>query len=269
MSVSVLEWDKSGEKLYETGIDRGVLQVGIEPPVVWNGLTEVSDDSSADRTSYYLDGVKFLENVTPAEYAGKLSAYTYPDDFDRVLGIYHVSEGLSFYEQRPRSFNLSYRTKIGNDIDGVDHGYRIHFLYNLMATEDSKAFGSISDQPNAETFSWALSGTPPVGITGYRPTVHISVNSLKADPTLLGDLEDVLYGTDMEEPRFPSIEEVLVIFGGVDGLSIINNGDGSWQAVDPSDDFITMIDSDTFRIAGANGSYSDPVTYQISDTPLP
>lgn len=268
--MSVLEWDKSSEKFYETGIDRGVLQVGIEPPVVWNGLTEVSDDSSADRNSYYLDGVKFLESVTPSDYSGKLSAYTYPDDFERVLGIYHVAEGLSFYEQKPRNFNLSYRTKIGNDVDGVDHGYRIHFLYNLMATEDSKTYGSVSDQPNAEAFSWELSGVPPAGrIAGYRPTVHISVNSLNADPALLSALEDVLYGTDTVEPRFPSISEVLVIFGGAAGLTIINNGDGTWQAVDSTDAFITMVDSDTFRIDHADVTYLDPNRYQISDTPLP
>ena len=267
--MSVLEWDKSGEKLYEAGVDRGVLQIGIEPPVVWNGLTDVSDDSTAERKAYYLDGVKYMESVTPSEYSGKLSAYTYPDEFERALGIDHVADGLSFYEQRPRSFNLSYRTKIGNDIDGIDHGYKIHFLYNLLAIEDSKSFGSLSDQLDANTFSWTLSGVPRGRVSGYRPTVHISVNSLKTDPSVLSALEDVLYGNDTEEPRFPTIAEVLVIFGGAAGLTITDGGDGTWTADDPGDDFITMVDSDTFRIDDADATYSDPDTYTITDTPLP
>lgn len=267
--MSVLEWDKSGEKTYEAGVDRGVLQLGIEPPVVWNGLTDVSDDSSAERKSYYLDGVKYMESVTPSEYSGKLSAYTYPDEFERALGIDHIADGLSLYEQRPRSFNLSYRTKIGNDIDGIDHGYKIHFLYNLLAIEDSKSFSSLSDQLDANTFSWTLSGVPLGRIDGYRPTVHISVNSLKTEPSVLSSIEDTLYGTASEEPRFPTIAEVLFIFGGIAGLTITDNGDGTWTADDSSNDFITMINPDTFQIAGADAIYSDPYTYTIQDTPLP
>lgn len=270
--MGILEWDKIGDRTYQTGVDRGVLYLKDGTVVPWNGLTSVEDATSPEVKSYYLDGIKILDHVTPGDYSGKLSAFTYPEAFDQVLGVQAVSSGLSFYEQKSERFNLSYRTKIANDLD-PDYGYKIHLLYNLVADPDSQKFQSLSNQATAGEFSWSLTGTPQYQtVDGIRPPVHVSVDSINTRPDILAQLEGILYGTATTEPRFPTVLELRIMFGEVGGLFIIDNGDGTWTALDPSDDFATMTDADTFQIDHANATFTDPPvneTYTITDTPLP
>jgi len=270
--MTVLEWDKAGERNYQTGVDRGVLYLKDGRTVPWNGLTSVEDGSNAELKSFYLDGVKILDHVTPGDFVGKLNAFTYPDEFDEVVGAPQIAPGLTFYEQRPKSFNLSWRTKIGSDLD-PEKGYKIHLLYNVMATPDSHNYQSIQENIEAPEFAWSLSGTPPIGtIDGIRPTAHISIDSTTARSDILEYLEGILYGTNTTNPRFPTILELRLMFGEVGGLYIIDNGNGTWTAIDPSDDFISMLDSETFQIEHADASFTDsPVNeiYTITDTPLP
>jgi len=268
--MTVLEWDKVGERIYQAGIDRGVLYLKDGTVVPWNGLTSVEDNTSSELKSYYLDGVKILDHVVPGDFAGKLTAFTYPDEFNEVLGIVAVGSGLSFHEQESKSFNLSYRTKISNDLD-EDYGYKIHLLYNLRAIQDAKVFQTLSDQPEANLFSWALSGLPPIStIDGVRPTVHVVVDSIDSDPATFQMMQDILYGTETTDPRFPTILELRILFGEIGGLYIIDNGNGTWTAIDPSDDFISMLDSETFQIDHADVVYIIPDdTYEITDTEFP
>lgn len=267
--MTVLEWDKAGERLYQTGVDRGVLYLKDGRIVPWNGLTSVDDGNNAELNSYYLDGVKILDHVTPGDFVGKLSAFTYPDEFDEVIGAPQIAPGLTFYEQRSKSFDLSWRTRIGSDLE-EDHGYKINLLYNVMAIPEAHSFQSIQENIEAPEFSWGLSATPPIGtIDGIRPTSHVSVDSRNAPEALFQQLEDILYGTPATNPRFPSILELRVIFGEIGGLYIINNGDGTWTAIDSSDDFVSMLDSETFQIDHADATYLDADTYQITDTPIP
>ena len=270
--MTVLEWDKVGDRVYQSGVDRGVLYLKDGRVAPWNGLTSVEDGTNPDLKSFYLDGVKILDHVTPGDFAGKLSAFTYPDEFDEVVGAPQIAPGLTFYEQPAKSFNLTWRTKVGNDLE-PDLGYKIHLLYNVMAVPDAQKFDSLSDSVGAPEFSWTLSATPPIGtIDGIRPTTHLSVDSRSAREDLLQQMEDILYGTEFTAPRFPTVLEVRLLFGEVGGLYIIDNGDGTWTALDPSDDFITMLDSETFQIEHANADFIDsPVNevYQIYNTPLP
>lgn len=267
--MTVLEWDKVGERIYQSGIDRGVLYLKDGTVVPWNGLTSVDDNTNSELTSYYLDGVKILDHVTPGEFEGVLSAFTYPEEFDRVLGIASIGEGLSFYEQPTKSFNLTYRTKIHSDLD-EDYGYKIHLLYNLRATSESQKFETLNDQGNPSQFSWRLTGTPPIlTIDGARPTVHVVIDSVNTRADRLESIENTLYGTPTNNPRFPSILEVRIIFGDVSGLYIVDNGNGSWTAIDPSGFFIEMLDSETFEIDHADATYLDADTYTITDTPIP
>jgi len=270
--MTVLEWDKAGERIYQTGVDRGVLYLKDGRVVPWNGLTSVEDGTNAELKSYFLDGVKILDHVTPGDFVGKLSAFTYPDEFDEVIGAPQIAPGLTFYEQRPKSFNLSWRTRIGNDLD-EDLGYKIHLLYNVMATPDSHTYQSIQENIEAPEFGWSLSGIPPIGtIDGIRPTAHVSIDSRNAREDLLAQVEEILYGSESSEPRFPTILELRLIFCEVGGLFIIDNGDGTWTALDPSDDFVTMLDSETFQIEHADATFTDPplnTTYTITDTEIP
>ena len=263
--MATLVWDEVSEKIYQTGIEHGVLYLHDGTVAPWNGLIDIEESSNSELKSFYLDGVKFLESLTPGDFQGKLKAYTYPDEFDSVNGLAVVAPGLTYYEQPPKSFNLSYKTRVGNDVEGTDHGYKIHILYNILANPDSHSFGSISESTNAVEFSWSLTGTPPK-INQVRPTVHISIDSRTTPPEILALLEKTLYGTARTHPSLPPITEIGEYFGFRGGLLIIDHGDGTWTAVDESDTYINMIDDTTFQIDGADVTYLDPDTYTISST---
>lgn len=211
--MTALVWDAAGERIFQTGVDRGVLYLHNGPAVAWNGLISVDESSLTERKSFYIDGVKYLENLTPGEFQGKLKAFTYPDEFESVIGVISPALGLSYHEQPFKSFDLSYRTKIGNDIDGVDFGYKIHLFYNLVAVPDDKSFGTLGDSDVSPfEFSWTLTGTPP-NISGMKPTVHLSVDSTKTPPEILSLLENTIYGNGSGEPSLPSISEIAFMFG--------------------------------------------------------
>jgi hypothetical protein len=263
--MATLVWDKVGDREYQTGVDHGVLYLHDGTVAVWNGLSEIEEGSNSELKSFYLDGVKFLENLSPGDFLGKLKAFTYPEEFDRVNGTVDPAPGLTYYEQPPQSFDLSYRTTIGNDLEGTDHGYKIHILYNLLANPESHVFRTADSSVQPIEFSWSLTGTPS-RTDKFRPTVHISIDSTTAPPELLQALEDILYGTDTIQPSLPPIQEVADLFGWLGALIIIDYGDGTWSAFDESDTYITMIDDTTFSIDGADVTYLDADTYTISST---
>ena len=267
--MTVLEWDKVGDRTYESGVDKGVLYLKDGRTVSWSGLTSVENNTEEELKSYYLDGIKILDHVVPGDFEGKVSAITYPEEFDEVVGGVAVGTGVTFHEQESKSFNLSYRTKIGNDAD-ADYGYKIHLLYNLRAIPEGFSSESISDQPAPIAFAWSISGTPPIStIDGIRPTVHVSIDSTKINPDLLENIENILYGTESTNPRFPSILEIRILSGEIGGLYIVDNGDGTWTAIDPSDDFIESVVDGVFTIDHADATYLDADTYTITDTEFP
>lgn len=264
--MASLVWDEIGQRVYQTGVDHGVLYLQDGTAVVWNGLINIEESVENELKSFFLDGVKYLETLSSGTFLGKLKAFTYPDEFDSVNGIAEMVPGLSLYEQPSKSFNLSYRTKIGNDIDGIDHGYKIHILYNIIANPENHSFDTFDDSSAKPVeFSWTLTGTPPK-IDNFRPTVHISIDSTKTTFEIMQTLENRLYGTDQNDAKLLSIQEVAEIMGYVGALIIIDNGNGTWTAIDSSDDYITMLDSTTFQIDNANITFIDDVTYQISST---
>jgi hypothetical protein len=262
--MATLQWDKVGERIFRTGIDRGVLYIG-DKAVVWNGLTSVEEQSDREVKSYYLDGWKYLQTQTPGDYLAKLKAFTYPDEFEKAAGVNSLDSGLSYYEQPPVSFDLTYRTRLGNDVDGTDYGYKIHIIYNVMATTDPYAYETLSNSPKPIEFTWTLSGTPPP-LEGYRPTSHISIDSTKVDPAVLQTVEDALYGSAINNPYLPSIDEITDLLEQFGSLVIVDNGDGTWTAIDLADDYITMDSSTRFTIRNADATYLDTVTYNISTT---
>lgn len=263
--MTTLVWDEVGERTYQTGIDRGVLYLQDGTVVAWNGLTGMEESSSSELKSFFLDGIKYLESLLPGDFSGKLKAFTYPDEFDSINGVVDVAPGLSYHDQPSKSFNFSYRTRIGNDIEGTEHGYKIHILYNVVANPDSFAFGTLNDAVSPIEFSWTLTGTPPK-IGKFRPTVHVSIDSTKTAPEILQMLEDKLYGTSETSPSLPTFHEVAEYFGYLGALIIVDHGDGTWSAIDESDGYITMLDATTFFIDNVDATYSDAVTYQVSST---
>ena len=210
-----LSWDNSGERLYETGVKNGVLYVqnaGKYPKgVAWNGLTAVTESpSGAEATPLYADDIKYLELTSEEEFGGTIEAYTYPDEFAECDGSAELATGVKISQQKRKAFGLAYRTTIGNDEDGNDHGYKLHLVYGCKAAPSEKAYATINDSPEAITFSWEFT-TTPVAVTGHKPTAHIEIDSTKADPTCLAALEAKLFGTQTEEPQLPLPDEVKTL----------------------------------------------------------
>ena len=263
--MAPLVWDEAEDRRYQDGVDRGVLYVPeLEIAVPWNGLTGVDESSSSEVKSFHLEGVKYLQNFIPGDFSGRLRAFTYPEEFDKVNGVSPTADGFDLYDQPARSFSLSYRTRIGNALN-PDLGYKIHILYNVFANPDASSFRTIQEEVDPMEFSWILSGTP-VRLEGFRPTVHISLDSTKTPPEIMQQLEDTLYGSDTNDPHLLTIQEIMDHYGYLGALVIIDHGDGTWMAIDISDEYITMIDDTTFQIDDVDAVYLDEFTYEISST---
>lgn len=196
--MSKLVWDQSGERLYETGVRNGVLYPVTGGTygngVAWNGLTSITESpSGAETTSLYADDIKYLNLVSAEEFGGTIEAYTYPDEFKECDGSKGVATGVVIGQQDRKTFGLCYRTTIGNDTESNAHGYKLHIVYGALASPSQKAYSTISDSPEAITFSWEFK-TTPVNVTGFKPTALVTIDSTTADPTKLAALEDALYG---------------------------------------------------------------------------
>lgn len=218
-------WDNTGDRLFETGVDHGILYPidsnGTYPQGYgWNGLTSVSESpEGGEPTALYADNTKYLELMSNEEWKGTIEAYMYPDVFAECDGSAAPLTGVSFGQQARKKFGLVYRTRIGNDVDGDSHGYKIHIIYGLLAAPSEKSYETVNDSPDAVTFSWSVSSTP-VPVTGYRPVSTIVVDSTKIASAKMEALLDVLEGTDGTEggtgataPRLPMPSEVLTIVG--------------------------------------------------------
>lgn len=222
-----LLWDQVGERLYETGVDHGVLYLpdaggNYDDGVAWNGLTTVTESpSGAEANAQYADNIKYLNLVSAEQFGGTIEAFTYPDEFGQCDGTAEPSAGIQVGQQPRRTFGLCYRTLLGNDTDGADHGYKLHLIYGALAAPSEKAYATVNESPEAMGFSWEISTTPvvvpgtnPVTGKAYKPTASLVIDSTKVDATALGDLEDMLYGTEAADPRLPLPAEVIALFAG-------------------------------------------------------
>lgn len=214
-----LTWDQTGERFYETGVDHGVLFVydattkQYGEGIAWNGLTNVSEKpSGAEATPLYADNIKYLNLISNEEFGATIEAYTYPDEFAECDGSASLADGVLIGQQKRKTFAFSYQTKIGNDVDGSDKGYKIHIVYGCLAAPTEKGYATINDSPEAITFSWEIT-TTPVEVEGFKPTACVTIDSTKADATKLETLKAWLYGSTQNNSTLPTIEKLLDIFG--------------------------------------------------------
>lgn len=211
-----LVWDAAGERLYETGVKKGVLYVqgsdGKYPKgVAWNGLTGVTESpSGAEANAIYADDMKYLNLYSAEEFGATIEAYTYPDEFAECDGSAELTKGVNIGQQKRKAFGMCYRTVLGNDITGEDYGYKLHIIYGAMASPSEKAYATINDSPEAITFSWEVT-TTPVNVAGLKPTASLVIDSTKADPTKLTALEAILYGSETADPRLPLPDEIKTL----------------------------------------------------------
>ena len=214
-----LVWDLVGDRFYETGIDHGVLylpdQSGVySTGVAWNGLTTVTESpSGAESNAQYADNIKYLNLISVEEFGATLEAFTYPEEWAQFDGLGVPSPGVFVGQQPRKTFGLSYRTRVGNDLEGDAYGYKLHLVYGCIASPSEKAYNTINDSPEAITFSWEIS-TTPVPVTGFKPTSLIVVDSGIVDAAKLATLEAELYGDSGTEARLPLPDEVITLLGG-------------------------------------------------------
>lgn len=214
--MAKLVWNEAGKRLYETGVDRGVLYVsdgigGYQKGVVWNGLVSVNESpSGAEATPLYAGNVKYVELMSNEEFGASIEAYTYPEEFEQCDGSAELANGITIGQQPRKSFGLCYRTKIGNDTAGDEHGYKIHLIYGAKAAPTEKSYTTINDSPEAITFSWEIT-TTPIEVAGHKPTATLTIDSTKVTPTALTAIETKLYGDTTGEATLPTPAEILAL----------------------------------------------------------
>lgn len=216
--MAVLTWDQAGQRLYETGVDKGVLYLptgGVyDVGYAWNGLTAVTESpSGAEPTPLYADNIKYLNLLSVEELSATIEAFTYPDQFAQCDGSAAPQTGVAVGQQSRSVFGLSYRTKLGNDLLADEYGYKIHMIYGALAAPSEKAYATINDTPEAIAFSWEIS-TTPVSVTGLKPTSLLTIDSSKVTSGNLETLENALYGTSGTTARLPLPDEVIAMFAG-------------------------------------------------------
>lgn len=213
MASQKLEWDKTGERLYETGVSKCVLYVqgegGTYPKgVAWNGITAVTESpSGAEASPIHADDIKYLNLLSTEEFGATIEAYTYPPEFEACDGTAEIAKGVTIGQQKRKTFGLCYRTIVGNDTDSNEHGYKLHIIYGALAAPSEKAYATINDSPEAITFSWEVS-TTPVNVNGAKPTASLTIDSTKVDKEKLAKLEDILYGSAEAAARLPLPDEI-------------------------------------------------------------
>lgn len=214
--MSKLKWDQIGERLYETGVDKVVLfpmestgQYGTG--VAWNGISAVNESpSGAEPTALYANNGKYLNLISNEDFAATIEAFTYPDEFEECDGSKEIAPGVVIGQQKRKVFGLAYRTLLGNDVDGNDHGYKLHLVYGCLAAPSENNHSTVNDSPEAGTMSWSVS-TTPVEVADAKPTATVTIDSTKVDKAKLKKLEDMLYGTEHAESKLPLPAEVITL----------------------------------------------------------
>jgi len=222
--MTVLQWDKTGERTFETGVRQGVLyqldDTGeYTPGVAWNGLTTVTESpGGAESNKQYADDQVYLNLLSAETFDGTIEAFTYPVEFEQNDGTASPTPGVTIGQQPRKTFGLCYRTIVGNDVDGNEYGYKLHLIWGALAAPSEKAFATVNDTPSPIGFSWGVSTTPVavgtvLGVT-YKPTSTMTISSIGTDPAKLATLEGYLYGTIADDPRLPSPADVIMIMAG-------------------------------------------------------
>lgn len=266
--MPALVWDDVGDRTFEVGVSKGVLYKANRFGVAWNGLKSVTENTPVDSVEpIYFDGYKYTEIVTMGDFAGTLTAVTYPEEFLVCEGTLEDDKGFFVTAQEPTRFHLSYKTEIGDDVAGLNAGYKLHLVYNVLAIPAERDYESISDEYEPIEFEWELSAIPElVGL--YRPTAHVIFDSRKMDPYLLADIEDILYGTETRLPFLPSLRNLSAFMRKWERFIVTDNGDGTWTAFSRIDGVITEFEDGTVEINTDTATYIDAETYRISSSEI-
>ena len=256
-----LVWDKTGERTYETGVDRMALYLydtqtkTCKDAVAWNGITAFNESpSGAEPTALYADNIKYLNLMSAEEYGATLEAYTYPEEFEECDGSKEIAPGVIIGQQNRRLFAVCYRTLIGDDVEGTEKGYKLHIVYNCLASPSERSHATVNDSPEAANPSWTIS-TTPVEVSGGKPTATITIDSTAVDPEALASFEDIVYGDLSNEGRLPFPDEIASIFGGGVQPSILLDRHT-----------LNLVEDDTFTLTPTTTPAGETVTFSSAST---
>lgn len=263
--MPTLVWDKVGNRTYENGLDRGVIYLPDGSAVPWNGITSIIEQFDRAVTPIHYDGMKVNDFVILGSFKATAKAVSYPKTLFLSEGITEVRNGFSVTDQKSRVFGFCYRTRAGNDLEGNEAGYKIHIVYNVTALPSDKNFQSIGIDPMVVEFEWTMTAVP-AEIKGFYPTAHIIIDSQELDPWLLDEIETIIYGDSDADAALIPIDELVDLVTDWFRIKIIDNGDGTWTAIEQRPGSIKFLPEEEFRIDGANAVYLDDVTFRISDT---
>ncbi len=261
--MSRLTWDAIGSRTYEGGVDRGVLYVPGSDGVPWSGLTSVVErPTGGEPRPFYMDGEKYQNVSGREEFEATLSALTYPDEFGVCDGTAVVRAGLLATQQRRRSFHLSYRSLIGNDLKGLGYAYKIHLIYNALAKPSERNNVTLGDAADAADFVWELTTRAPVS-AGIRRTAHLIIDSRTTNPVKLQMIEDLLYGSDILSPQIPTLEDLVVLYDDPLEFTLTDHGDGSFTIVAPNSS-LEIESSGSFTFDWPTAEPVDEDTYTVA-----
>lgn len=256
-----LVWDKTGERTYETGVDHMVLYrydadaAKFKNPVAWDGITAFNENpSGAEPTALWADNIKYLNLMSAEEFAATLEAYTYPEEFEECDGSAEIAPGVYIGQQNRKLFGLSYRTLIGNDTEGTDKGYKLHLVYNCLASPSERAHATVNDSPEAANPSWEIS-TTPTETTGKKPTATVVIDSTKVNAETLAAFEDILYGTASTDGELPLPDAVAAFFGGAADVSVSLNRHS-----------LNLTEDDTYTLVATTVPAGETVTFSSAST---
>jgi hypothetical protein len=260
-----LEWNRPQDRTYEAGLDRGVIYVEDGAAVAWSGLVSVEDGGESTLKEYYIDGIKYLAMVSPRDWKGTLTAITYPDEFAALIGIAELGDGLYVDSQAPGRFHLSYRTMVSTPETDTKQHYKIHLIYKVMASLGGFTNETLtSDAASLDGFEFELAAVP-IKIPGYRPSAHIILDTREIDDVSLAALESIIYGDGVTEPSMPTIDQLKDLLTYADGVTVVDNGDGTWTATGSNANIRVRESDGYFEIDHVNAVYESEDVYRFLD----
>lgn len=260
LGTDIMTYEWTGTPHASTSVKRPLLTSAVP----WDGLTSVEESGGEGARAYYVDGRPFLFLPMPKEYKSTLNAYTYPDAFSEIMGLAEVTDGMYLDSQPGAAFDLSYRTLIGNATEGMDHGYKIHLVYNATVTPGGVNYETLGDSVNPSTMSWEIQAVP-VKVQGFRPTAHIIIDTRHMDPDTINAIEELLYGSDDKLARMPPPQLVFDILNYGSTIVVTDNGDGTFD-VEGSYKNVYMVGDGEFSIDNVDGQDYGDGTFAISTT---
>jgi len=256
----LITWDDPTRRYYQHGLDHGVLYIGTAAGIPWNGLISVDEGGEGSMEMLYRDGVVYLADAEPGDHVASVTSMMYPDSFGACIGIPKVTDGLYVDNQKPQRFSMSYRTLIGSGSAGDMFGYQIHLIYNCMATIKQRKRNTIGKDTAPVSFEFDIACTP-VKLPGYRPTAHIIIDTRSLSPSVLAELEAIIYGTASTAPRMPDPQELFDLMNFGDAITVTDHGDGTFTVEGSSENVIEdgpwdiILNNINATAPAADGSY--------------